>query len=97
MVINGAGPARRVPEFTVTVTIRNRPGMADPEGDTILRDLVLRGGASGVAGIRAAKALEFRVTAGDAGAAEDLVRRVCDEMRIYNPLVSEAAFSAGSS
>ncbi|CAI9831180.1 MAG: phosphoribosylformylglycinamidine synthase subunit PurS [Nitrosopumilus sp.] len=94
-----------MPEFAITVTIRNRPGMADPEGETILRDLVLRGGGSGgasggipggISAIRTAKALEFRVSAGDAAAAEDLVRRVCEEMRIYNPLVSEAVFSAGS-
>jgi phosphoribosylformylglycinamidine synthase len=29
--------------FSVHVTIENKPGISDPEGDTILNDLVLKG------------------------------------------------------
>jgi len=29
--------------YTVHVTIENKPGISDPEGETILNDLVLKG------------------------------------------------------
>ena len=30
-----------MPEFNVTAIIENKPGISDPEGETILNDLVL--------------------------------------------------------
>ena len=32
-----------MPTYTVHVTIENKPGIADPEGSTILNDLVFEG------------------------------------------------------
>ena len=32
-----------MPDFQVNVVIENKPGISDPEGDTILNDLVLKG------------------------------------------------------
>ena len=31
-----------MPEFNVTVIIENKPGIIDPEGETILNDLVIK-------------------------------------------------------
>ena len=31
-----------MPNFQVSVVIENKPGISDPEGDTILNDLVLK-------------------------------------------------------
>ncbi|MBI3841385.1 MAG: phosphoribosylformylglycinamidine synthase subunit PurS [Thaumarchaeota archaeon] len=71
--------------FSVKVVISNREGASDPEGETIYRDLVSKSGYSQVRGIRSGKFLRFEVAAPDAGSAKDLVARICDELRIYNP------------
>ena len=77
-----------MPAFSVHVTIENKPGISDPEGETILNDLVLKGAHVAVTGIRTAKMLKFAITEDDAESAKAAVRRICDELRIYNPLVS---------
>ena len=50
-----------MPLFKVHVTIENKPGISDPEGDTILNDLVLKGSFSSVSKIRSAKMLKFDI------------------------------------
>lgn len=75
--------------FIVQVNIENKPYLSDPEGDTILRDLVLKGGYSAVESIRSAKALKMTVKARNAKHAEKTVRRLCEELRIFNPIVSK--------
>ncbi len=74
--------------YRVHVVIENKPGMRDPEGETILNDLVVKAGAAGVSEIRAAKMLKFTVDGDGEGDAVEKVRGICDELRIYNPLVS---------
>jgi len=37
-----------MPTFMVHVVIENKPGISDPEGETILNDLVLKGSFSSV-------------------------------------------------
>ncbi len=73
---------------TVHVTIENKPGINDPEGETILNDLVLKGNYSFVTKIRSAKMLKFTIKEKDKKSAEKKVRQLCDELRIYNPMVS---------
>ena len=51
-----------MPSFNVHVTIENKPGISDPEGKTILNDLVLKGNYSAVTDIRSAKMLKFTIT-----------------------------------
>lgn len=80
-----------MPSFEVRVTIENRPGMRDPEGETILRDLVMRHEGGGVAEIRTARLLRFRLEATDAGDARRRVAEMCERLRIYNPLVSQVS------
>jgi phosphoribosylformylglycinamidine synthase len=74
--------------YTVHVTIENKPGINDPEGETILNDLVLKGNYSFVTKIRSAKMLQFTIKEKDKKSAEKKVRKLCDELRIYNPMVS---------
>ncbi|MBI2006982.1 MAG: phosphoribosylformylglycinamidine synthase subunit PurS, partial [Nitrosopumilales archaeon] len=73
--------------YTVHVTIENKPGINDPEGETILNDLVLKGNYSFVTKIRSAKMLKFTIKEKDKKSAEKKVRQLCDELRIYNPMV----------
>jgi len=77
-----------MPSFKVSVIIENKPEINDPEGETILHDLVLKGNNSSVKKIRSAKMLKFEVDAKNMKIAEKIVRDLCNEFRIYNPLVS---------
>ena len=74
--------------FDVHVTIENKPGISDPEGETILNDLVLRGLHKSVTKIKTAKMLKFTITEKDKKTAQSKVQKICDDLRIYNPMVS---------
>jgi len=78
-----------MPSFIVHVTIENKPGISDPEGKTILNDLVLKGNYSAVTDIRSAKMLKFIITEKNKKLAENKIQKICDELRIYNPMVSK--------
>ena len=75
--------------YDVHVTIENKPGISDPEGDTILNDLVLKGTHTNVSKIKTAKMLKFTITEKDKKSAQKTVKKICDDLRIYNPLVSK--------
>ena len=82
-----------MPVFEVSVTIENRQELSDPEGETILKDLVLKSGGNGtpnhgISRIRTAKMLRMTIDSDDADSAMRDVRAVCDGLQIYNPLVS---------
>jgi phosphoribosylformylglycinamidine synthase subunit PurS len=78
-----------MPSFNVQVIIENKPGISDPEGDTILNDLVLKGSYSSVYQIRSAKLLKFKIKEKNKKLAENKIKKLCDELRIYNPMVSQ--------
>lgn len=78
-----------MPKFEVQVTIENKPGISDPEGSTILKDLVLKGSYKSVSSIRTAKMLKFQITEKTKQSAEKKINELCDELRIYNPMVSK--------
>ena len=78
--------------FNVNVTIENKPGISDPEGETILNDLVLRGNYESVLKIKSAKMLRFTIEENSKESAQLKVQEICDEVRIYNPLVSKVTF-----
>lgn len=82
-----------MPLFEVQVIIENKPGMNDPEGQTILNDLVLKGSYSSVKKIRSAKMLKFQISATTKQKAQDEVKKLCDDLRIYNPMVSKVTFT----
>lgn len=75
--------------YTVHVIIENKPGISDPEGETILNDLVLKGNYSSVKKIRSAKMLKFKITEKNKTLAEKKIQKLCDDLRIYNPMVSK--------
>ena len=75
--------------YNVRVMIENKPGISDPEGDTILKDLVLKGNYSGVSQVRSAKMLKFKIKEKDKKLAIKKITKLCDELRIYNPMVSQ--------
>jgi phosphoribosylformylglycinamidine synthase subunit PurS len=74
-----------MPSFTVEVIVENKPLARDPEGETIHHNLILKGGYSQVTNVRAGKLLRMSVEASSPGNATQLVRKLCDDLRIYNP------------
>ena len=85
-----------MPKFVVIVTIENKPDINDPEGETIHRDLVIRGGYSSVESVRSAKTLKIIISERSENEAEEVVRKLCEELRIYNRVVSSCSVkSAG--
>ena len=83
-----------MPMYVVHVIIENKPNISDPEGDTILNDLVLKSKNSSVKKIRAGKILKFTIEANDKKNAEKTVESICQELRIFNPLVSKVVIEA---
>ena len=61
--------------YIVHVIIENKPNISDPEGDTILNDLVLKSNNSSVKKIRAGKILKFTVEASDKKRQKKLLKR----------------------
>ena len=83
-----------MPDFQVSVVIENKPGISDPEGDTILNDLVLKDKNTNISQIRSGTILKFSVTESNEQSAKDSILKICDELRIYNPLVSKVTATA---
>ena len=78
-----------MPSFLVHVVIENKSDINDPEGETILKDLVLKESFSSVKKIRTAKMLKFTVNEKTKVLAEKKIHKLCDDLRIYNPMVSK--------
>ena len=75
--------------FTVQVVIENKPGISDPEGETILKDLVLKGKYSSVKKIETGKMLKFKIDEKNKTVAKKKIQKICDDLRIYNPMVTK--------
>lgn len=83
-----------MPKFQVRVIIENKPYLNDPEGETIHRDLVVKGGYSSVHSVRSAKMLKMLVSGKSEKDAETIVSKLCEELRIFNPTVSNCIVQA---
>jgi phosphoribosylformylglycinamidine synthase PurS subunit len=83
-----------VSKFVVSVTIENKEHINDPEGETIQRDLIIKGGYSDVESVRTAKMLKIIIKEKNRAEAERVVRNMCEELRIYNPVVSKCTIQA---
>jgi phosphoribosylformylglycinamidine synthase len=75
-------------EWLVEAVIEPKPSLRDPEGETILKALVHREGWGEILEIRSARLLRFKVKAISPEEAERLVKKVCDDLRLYNPVSS---------
>jgi phosphoribosylformylglycinamidine synthase len=72
--------------FSVEIVISNKPQARDPEGETIMRDLIHRGGGASVKEVRTGKLLAIKVEATSENEARDRVVAMCNDLRIYNPV-----------
>lgn len=73
--------------FIVEAVIENKPLAKDPEGETVYRDLITKSGYEAVRGVRSGKYLRLTVEAKDADEARDLVSKMFNDLRIFNPVV----------
>jgi phosphoribosylformylglycinamidine synthase subunit PurS len=88
MYLKSMNLEKHVPKFIVQVIIENKPYINDPEGETIHRDLVVKGGYSNIQSVRSAKMLKMVVNSKTERDAEATVKKLCQELRIFNPVVS---------
>lgn len=72
--------------FTVEVIIENKPAAKDPEGETIIRDLLSKHGFEMVKEVRTGKLLRIKIEAKDREDAKGIVDRMCHELRLVNPV-----------
>jgi phosphoribosylformylglycinamidine synthase len=75
-------------KYLVVVTIENKEQVGDPEGETIRKDLILRSGYSNVESVRSAKCYNIVINTGSEAEAKKDVTKLCEELRIYNSIVS---------
>ena len=83
-----------MPTYEIHVIIENKPSISDPEGDTILNDLILKGNNSSVKKIRAGKILKFTILAKNEKSAKKSVETICEDLRIFNPIVSKVTIES---
>ncbi len=75
-------------KFLVVVTIENKEQVGDPEGETIKKDLILRSGYSKVESVKSVKCYNIVINTNSEEEAKKDVTKLCEELRIYNPVVS---------
>lgn len=72
--------------FSVEIVISNKPQARDPEGETIIRDLVHKAGYESVKEIRTGKLLTISIEASSEKDALDKALLMCNDLRLYNPV-----------
>jgi phosphoribosylformylglycinamidine synthase len=73
--------------YTIEVVIENKPAARDPEGETIQKDLAYRGGYKKIKSIRSGKYLRIEIESDSPEEAEKTIFDMCNELRIFNPVV----------
>jgi len=75
-----------MPKFNAEVIIEGKKNARDPEGETIMRDLMMKHGYNMVSSVRSGKILKIIVEAPNASEAEAICWKMVNELRIYNPV-----------
>lgn len=93
--MNMASNAKK--KYSVLVSIANKKYLPDPEGETILKDLILKGGYDEIEAVRCSKTINMLVRSRTEEQARRLVLRICTELRLFNPVVSKCVVTVTSS
>ena len=72
--------------YLVEIIIGNKPQAKDPEGQTIMKDLMHRSGYDCVKEVRTAKLLKVQIQANSEEEAREKVFSMCNDLRIFNPV-----------
>ncbi|MFQ6084797.1 MAG: phosphoribosylformylglycinamidine synthase subunit PurS [Candidatus Bathyarchaeia archaeon] len=81
--------------YLIEAIIENKPAARDPEGETIHRDLVIKGGYDSIKSTRTGKYIRFDVEARSLNQAKRTVLKLCNDLRIYNPVVHTLTIRGG--
>jgi len=73
-------------EFIVEIVLENKPAARDPVGSTIQKDLMAKQGYDMVSNVRTGQYLRIYVNAENEQLAEKLVEKMCNDLRIFNPV-----------
>tara|TARA_B100001750_G_scaffold239965_1_gene248883 strand:- start:6226 stop:6498 length:273 start_codon:yes stop_codon:yes gene_type:complete len=83
-------PAKK---YLVNVSIENKKGTRDPEGETIYNDLIMKSGLGSIHSVNVAKLLKISIQANNPEQAINSVQNMCDKLRIYNPIAHSCSIS----
>ena len=84
-----------VKAILVEIIISNKPQARDPEGETITRDLIHKEGFHAIRTVRTSKLLTMEVDAETEEIARDLTVKMCNDLRLYNPVAHTISVRAG--
>lgn len=73
-------------EYIVEIVLENKPAARDPVGSTIQKDLMAKQGYNMVSNVRTGQYLRIYIDAQNEQSAEKLVEKMCNELRIFNPV-----------
>ncbi|MFH1448771.1 MAG: phosphoribosylformylglycinamidine synthase subunit PurS [Candidatus Micrarchaeota archaeon] len=80
-------------EYVLEVVIESKPAAKDPEGATIVRDLMSKKGYGVVKEVRTGKLLRIKLDAKDEKDAISIVDGMCNELRLANPVAQNYRIS----
>lgn len=79
--------------YTATVNVMLKPGIADPQGQTIEKALPVLG-YDGVEGVRVGKRIELQLDASDTNEARTKVEAMCKQL-LSNPVIESYEVAIG--
>jgi phosphoribosylformylglycinamidine synthase len=82
--------------YSVNVVIENKPLIRDPEGETILRDLMIKNNTTFVKKVRTAKLFRLDIEAKNEEQAKKITEKMCIDLRLFNPVVSQCKIIVSS-
>ncbi|MCJ7649596.1 MAG: phosphoribosylformylglycinamidine synthase subunit PurS [Candidatus Lokiarchaeota archaeon] len=72
--------------WDVEVVLENKKAARDPVVETIKRDLLAKKGYDMILNVRSGQYLRMNIDANNEEKAKDMVEKMCNELRIYNPI-----------
>ena len=73
-------------EFIVEVVLENKKAARDPVGTTIQKDLLAKKGYDYISAVRSGQYLRINLRATSEQEAREIVDKMCNELRIFNPV-----------
>ena len=73
-------------EFIVEVVLENKAAARDPVGTTIQKDLLAKKGYDNITNVRSGQYLRINLRAVSEKDAKEIVDKMCNELRIFNPV-----------
>ncbi|MFX0024649.1 MAG: phosphoribosylformylglycinamidine synthase subunit PurS [Candidatus Hermodarchaeota archaeon] len=73
-------------EFEVEIALMNKPAARDPVAETIQKDLLAKKGYDLVYNVRSGQFLRIFLKADDENEAKKVVEKMCNDLRIFNPV-----------